>query len=123
MNTAFDYIKANGIMLEKDYPYKAVDQTCRYKSKKKAATVTGHVDVPSGDENALVSAIAAAGPLTVAIDAGQRSFQFYSSGVYNEPACTNELNHAVTVVGYDTDSTYGDYYIVKNSWSTGWGDK
>ena len=55
-------------------------------------------------------------------DAGQRSFQHYSSGIYYEPNChTLLLNHAVLAVGYGSTDD-GDYYIVKNSWGTSWGD-
>lgn len=33
-----------------------------------------------------------------------------------------EVNHAVLVVGYGTDEESGlNYYLVKNSWGTGWG--
>lgn len=122
MDQAFEYIKANkGIDTEASYPYKAVDQKCKFNAKNVGATVTGYTDVTSGSEDDLVAAIASVGPISVAIDASHDSFQLYSSGIYNEPDCSStELDHGVTAVGYDT-SADGDYYIVKNSWAATWG--
>ena len=62
------------------------------------------------------------GPCSVAIDASQRSFMFYHSGVYSDQGCSpRKLDHAVLVVGYGQDGGR-DYWLIKNSWGTGWGE-
>ena len=46
------------------------------------------------------------------------------SGVYNEPACSVAgAKYPALIVGYGTDSTGGDYWIVKNSWGIYWGNQ
>jgi cathepsin L len=81
--------------------------------------------VLSGNEYELAKAVAFVGPVSVAIDASQPSFQLYSSGVYYDSSCGSvPYKHAVTVVGYGKDAVTGmDYYIAKNSWSDQWGDQ
>jgi len=123
MDDAFQYIIANsGIELESDYPYTAQDgYSCLYKSKDRGACIQSYQDVPSGDEAALHTAIANIGPVSVAIDASQSSFQFYSGGVYYDPNCSStQLDHGVLAVGYGTDNGKA-YYLVKNSWGSSWG--
>jgi len=125
MDQAFQYVKANkGIDMESAYPYTAEDGKCKFNPSKVGATCTGFTDITSGDEDALMTAIATIGPISVAIDASQDSFQFYSSGVYSDENCSSqELDHGVTAVGYGSLGQGKDYYIVKNSWSTSWGDQ
>jgi len=120
MDQAFQYIITNkGITTEAAYPYTAQDGTCKTKNVPAAVTITGFTDVQQGNEAALASAVAI-GPVSVAIEADQACFQFYTSGILSDPSCGTQLDHGVLAVGYGTQSGT-DYWIVKNSWGTSWG--
>jgi cathepsin L len=121
---AFDYIKEHhGIDTEDTYPYQAHHQLCHFERKNIGANLTGYARIEKDNETDLQAAIATIGPIAVSIDASKSSFQFYSSGVYDEPNCsTKRLDHAVLAVGYGTLNSQ-DYYIVKNSWGVNWGSQ
>jgi hypothetical protein len=122
MDNAFEWISQNGICTEEDYPYTSgsgTTGTC-VKGCTAAVTLTGHKDVPAGDEAALKAAVAQQ-PVSVAIEADKSAFQLYKSGVLDSAACGKQLDHGVLVVGYGTDSGK-DYYKVKNSWGATWGE-
>jgi len=115
-------ISEGGDELESVYPYKATSGGgCLFDKTKVVATMSSYRNITVGDENDLKSA-AAITVVSVAIDASQQSFQFYSSGVYNEPNCNScdNLDHGVAVIGYGTDSGQ-DYWWVRNSWGGSWG--
>lgn len=124
MENAFTYIKENGgIDTEQSYPYKGVEEDCKFNKADVGATVTGMVAIKEGSEDDLKKAVATVGPVSVGIDASQRSFQFYKNGVYDEPACSRDnLDHGVLVVGYGVQNGT-KYWLVKNSWAEDWGDK
>merc|ERR1739846_74706 len=124
MDNAFRYIKANGgIDTETAYPYDGEEEQCHFSRSSIGATDKGFVDITQGDEEALKAAIATVGPVSVAIDAGHPTFQFYHEGIYDEKDCSPvNLDHGVLAVGYGTTEE-GDYWLVKNSWSTKWGDE
>ncbi|GAB1287845.1 Cathepsin S [Apodemus speciosus] len=123
MTEAFQYIIDNGgIESEASYPYKAMDEKCHYDSKNRAATCSRYIELPFGNEDALKEAVATKGPVSVAIDASHSSFFLYKSGVYDDPSCTEEVNHGVLVVGYGTLDGK-DYWLVKNSWGLHFGDQ
>lgn len=131
MDNAFEYIKSiGGLDTEESYPYHAKQEKCHFKKDKVAATCSGYVDIPTGDEDALKEAVATQGAVSVAIDVTEDKFMFYKSGVFVDKTCSNgqdDLNHGVLVVGYGADnSTKGepaDYWTVKNSWGTKWGEE
>jgi len=50
----------------------------------------------------------------VAVEADS-DFQFYQSGIINNPKCGTDLDHAILAVGF---SQSGGYYIVRNSWGS-----
>lgn len=114
MDNAFDFVSANGgLCQETDYPYTGVDGSCQTTCKDVlGTTVTTHTDVDS-TEAALMSAIAQQ-PVSIAIEADQRGFQFYSSGVFSG-SCGTTLDHGVLAVGYGIVDNQ-PYWKVKNSW-------
>lgn len=119
MDLAFEYIQQNGLCTDASYPYTASQGSCQ--TCKPVAKLAGYTDIQSGNETALGVELQL-GPVSIAIEADQQAFQFYSSGVF-DGACGTNLDHGVTLVGYGTDETTGlDYWTVKNSWGTSWGE-
>merc|ERR1711934_54435 len=84
-----------------------------------AGEITSYSDVTTESCSQLMAAVQK-GPVSVAIEADQTGFQHYSSGVFSG-TCGTSLDHGVLVVGYGTDSGK-EYWKVKNSWGTTWGD-
>ncbi|KAI4327418.1 hypothetical protein L6164_019883 [Bauhinia variegata] len=118
---SFEFIIGNGgIDREDDYPYRGADGKCDAARKNaKVVSIDGYEDVPTFDENALKKAVAHQ-PVSVAIEASGRVLQLYHSGVFTGE-CGTSLDHAVVAVGYGTDNGV-DYWLVRNSWGTGWGE-
>jgi C1A family cysteine protease len=120
MDDAFQYVAANGIDLEANYPYTAEDGSCSTSGKAYLQGIS-FTDVTPDDEDQLKAAVAQQ-PVSVAIEADQEVFQGYTGGVINDASCGTQLDHGVLVVGYGHDSASGlDYWKVKNSWSATWG--
>ncbi|CAJ0951308.1 unnamed protein product, partial [Mesorhabditis belari] len=123
---AYNYITANGgIDTAESYPYKARVQPCHFNRSSIGAHVYGWVPLRMGDEQELKKAVATIGPVAVGIHASQRSFAAYQKGVYFEERCKSNffsINHGVVVVGYGTDPVQGDYWLIKNSYGTRWGE-
>jgi len=46
----------------------------------------------------------------------------YKSGVLTSARCGTKLDHGVLAVGFGVENGT-EYFLVKNSWNTSWGDK
>jgi len=126
-NLAFQYVLDNGgLATEHSYgPYLMQNDYCHFKRAGviNGAQLSSYVNLTG--EAALMDAIANVGPISISIDASLKTFDFYQSGVYYDPACgsaPDDLDHAVLAVGYGTDPVGGDFWLVKNSWSVYYGE-
>ena len=119
MEGAFKFVIQNGQCSAASYPYTAKDGTCQKCTA--VAHITSCADVKPNDQLSLTAAIAKQ-PVSVAIEADTVYFQSYSSGILTSTKCGTNLDHGVLAVGYGTENGI-DYYLVKNSWGTTWGDK
>ena len=123
MDNAFQYAMENGMCSESSYPYTSSAGSsglCKT-SCEPEVFISGCADVEPSNQLALKEAVAF-GPVSVAIEADQRIFQSYSSGVITSETCGTNLDHGVLIVGYGTENGV-DYWLVKNSWSADWGDQ
>ncbi|XP_053153606.1 procathepsin L-like [Hemicordylus capensis] len=125
MDSAFQYVIDNkGINSECTYPYEGKERRCRFKAWDRAATCTSFVNIIKGGERTLEQVVATVGPVSIAVNADL--FQFYISGIFK--GCSKklgQLNHAMLAVGYGTSKIFGkrfNYWILKNSWDTTWGE-
>ena len=79
------------------------------------------VEIEPNNATKLTSSLLPTGPISVAIDASHRSFQFYKNGIYEDPNCSaTNVDHGVLVVGYGSENGR-DYWLIKNSWGKSWG--
>lgn len=82
--------------------------------------MVGYKTVEAGSLESLMSAVKQQ-PVSVAIEADQMSFQLYKRGVLTG-SCGATLDHGVLLVGYGTSEDGKDYWKVKNSWDSSWGE-
>lgn len=119
-------IAQGGLMTEWLYPYTSYRGSNFNCSADNVTTpfakLRGYVQIkPFNKQNPIVGALVFAGPLAISVDAS--AWSAYESGVFDGCNQTNpDINHAVQLVGYDTDPTLGDFWIVRNSWAPSWGE-
>merc|ERR1719186_2104595 len=123
-NDAFRYVIENGIQSEESYEYRGVEGQCQADESEFVAHFRRFEEVDP-DESQIESALVEVGhPIAVAVRAEE--MLNYQEGIFDDPRCRvddlSELNHAVLIVGFDKSGPE-PFWIVKNSWSTGWGEE
>lgn len=126
MDNAFSWIEKNGGLCSEDsYPYESgttkkpgsCETSC---SIVEGSDIISFTDVPAKSDDSMMQAITQQ-PVSVAIQADQKDFQLYTSGVFTG-SCGTQLDHGVLVVGYGNKDGE-NFYKIKNSWGTTWGDE
>jgi len=134
--SAFEFIQWSGLTTEAKYPYTSGDSgssgTCMSfsplagtkPSDYKYATPGCYSNCNKQDEETLASTMAEVGPVGICVNA--EKWQNYVGGVMSKRSCGSHrysaLDHCVHLVGYESIDSDDGYWIVKNSWNTGWGE-
>lgn len=122
---AFNYLTSvGGANRESDYHYvsgqSGKSDTCHSAGLPQPAVPGSYCVV--NQTKAEVQAAVAHGPVNVALSAGNDQFRTYVGGIVKANAgCPTQIDHAVVAVGYGTENGT-DYFIIRNSWSSGWGE-
>jgi len=111
--------KRNGIDLDSDYPY-SIPQAgnCKFGNGNADKPVTDSKTYVSPAKGQLQNLLTSTGPVSVCVAA--ESWQYYTGGILK--TCTGSVDHCVQAVGY-TVSGSEPYWVVRNSWGVGWGEK
>jgi len=121
---AYDVVIKSGIATEKSYPYVSGSNGRNYPCKQgipSFANITSYVNLPTNQQPPLLDALANIGPIAINVEA--MPWMSYRSGVFDGCNQKNpDIDHVVQLVGYGTDTRNGDYWLVRNSWGSGWGE-
>ncbi|CAD7971150.1 unnamed protein product [Amoebophrya sp. A25] len=138
---AYGYLEKNALESEEDYPYTSgttrKSGTCKLDASKGKWKVTAYERVAHGmrifpwtvsrGEKNMKAYILAKGPMSIGVDA--TAWQTYQEGILDAEACgAAQIDHAVQVVALNQDElkaaeSGGSYWVVRNSWTTGWGEE
>ena len=131
MSNALEYAEQNSLMLDIDYPQTGhTNRACHYVEGEGKAKVIRFINILPNDPEQLKIAVSMA-PVAASVAASSPLFLFYRGGVIESEECGTKVDSAVTIVGYghdmEVDEELGsalrrEYWIIKNSWGTSWGD-
>lgn len=124
ITNAFDYIKTDDLCTQSYYPYTGTKDFCKeWLYCHTSFMIKSYQSIPQRSKLAIYTALSQQ-PISVAVDANSTAWQFYQSGIMNL-GCDQDVNHALTAVGYDTESYlyFWDtaFVTLKNSLGKGWG--
>jgi len=139
----FSYFSVQGFMDSEQYPYDPTnypdvdppvpDHPCQYEATQVVPGTNNHFftnktgNAPNEDQ--LAAFVYKNGPIATGINADvfglrekgceQNNNCWITKEMCQDPSILNKpVDHSVTLVGFGTCPKHGDYWIVKNSWST-----
>ena len=119
MEYVFEYGSKYSVVLDTDKTYDNRQDNCPHNSMFSHVQVRNWKVIERSNrpdaEDQLEWLLHAYGPIAVGVDSTQ--WDDYRGGIFKHTMCTNDIDHAVAIVGYTTDA-----WIVKNSWGADWGD-
>jgi len=117
---AYQYVQnAGGIDSYASYPYTAGEGesgSCQFNQANVVTNVASYQTI-SG-ETGLYQQASTAGPVSVCVDAS--TWSGYEGGILT--SCGNDVDHCVQLTGYTNYGANNQYWIVRNSWGTSWGE-
>ena len=117
MEYVFEYAKNHPVVLDVNYPFTGISKSCPNKLWTHV-TVSDYkvlmIDENPGAEQQIPYILHHFGPVSIGIDS--TNMDNYQGGVFTADMCSNDIDHAVTIVGYTNDA-----WIIKNSWGHDWG--
>lgn len=120
-----------GVCAEEDFPYSPSDPGgCTHWADPRTLFRSWR-RIPCNDVDAIKTAVMTYGPVDTAIKASP-AFQAYTGGIYEDavtvcnawPCYYATTNHCIALLGWNDngDPEEDGYWILRNSWGTGWGE-
>jgi C1A family cysteine protease len=109
---SFSYTE-NGLESEANYPYLAANGTCNANSADFVVENINYVNPTTTTD--IQTRIMTYGACGVCTDA--TNWNYYSNGIFDGPADPSQCNHAVVIIGWGPG-----YWLIRNSWSSQWGE-
>jgi cathepsin X len=131
----FAYGKKTGFVDETCNNYQAKDQKCTdfndcgsckpsgecYAISTSVRYMISQYGSLPGGPDAMKKEIYTRGPISCGIDATP-GLEAYTGGIYKELNRDPSINHIISVVGWGTAPDNSQFWIVRNSWGTPWGE-
>jgi len=138
----YSYFSTKGFMTTADYPYNLSNypdqdppipgNPCRYNASAVVSGTPGFFNASTGkapNEAQMAAFIYRNGPVSASINANVFGLRtegceatsdcFITEAMCNDPKINGKpIDHSIVVVGYGTHEQHGDFWIIKNSWST-----
>ncbi|MBR1834956.1 MAG: DUF333 domain-containing protein [Bacteroidales bacterium] len=119
----------DGVCLRALFPYQTSQPDSCYHWNDTKVKFSGWRKITCNDIASMKDAIMKYGVIATLVNADNR-FHNYSHGIFKnsdtecngDPCSFSEANHAVAIVGWGKDEDDGEYWIIRNSWGSTWGE-